>query len=79
MEENTADLIEALDDHTQTESVGEGGDGGKVACWLTAEGIKNRDEVKANITLLAEAYGYEYSRGSLESNGFIVVFAPAAN
>ncbi len=38
------------------------------------KGIQNRDEVKQNLTLLAEAHGYEYGRGSLESNGYIIVF-----
>lgn len=80
MKENNAELVEALDNHTDTESAGEGGEGGKVACWLTAEAIKNRrDDVKSNLTLLANAHGYEYGRGSLESSGYVVVFEPKAN
>lgn len=78
MAEKDADLIEALDNHTETESAGEGGDNGKVACWLTAGAIKNRrDDVTDNLTLLANAHGYEYARSSLESSGFIVVFEPS--
>jgi len=78
MEEAQADLIDALANHTETVSAGEGGKNGKVACWLTAEAIKNRrGNVKQNLTLLANAHGYEYGRGSLESSGYIVTFEPA--
>jgi len=72
-------LFEALNKHSDTESVGDGGPE-KVACWLTADAIKNRrSDVVSNLTLLANAHGYEYHRGSLESSGYIVVFEPEDN
>jgi len=73
-----AELVEALSEHTKVESAGDGGENGKVACWLTANAITgNRCEIVSNITLLAEAHDYEYKRGSLESSGYIVVFEPS--
>jgi len=77
MAEKGADLIEAFDKHTDVESAGEGGKDGKVACWLTADAIKNRrEDVLDNLTLLANAHGFSYGRSSLESSGCIAVFEP---
>lgn len=69
-------LFEALNEHTDTESVGSGGPD-KVACWLTADAIKNRkSDVVSNLTILANAHGYDYHRGSLQQSGYMLIFEP---
>jgi len=73
MAQNKANLIDSLTEHTDVESAGDGGNG-NVACWLDHNRDRGRDEVKHNLKLLANAHGYEYKRGSFESNGYIIVF-----